>query len=878
MPSIPALTLLLSAALAAGAVAQRPAPSRPPVADQAVYLDKEGVVRWKDNRQEVSLFGANYVVTTASDYRAAGYLHADRKAMITEDMAQFARMGWDGIRLTFWGDWESADSVGNLIANDHLDLLDWLIARARERGVYMLFSPIQLYNAKWPDALADTTAPGFGRFYGRDKMGTDPAAIAAQVNYLRQILEHVNPYTGLAIKDEPAILFVELVNEPVHHPEDLAGSVRYINTLTDAVRATGCRKLIFYNVSQDFRIGEAIRRSKVEGITFGWYPTGLNSGFELEGNYLRGVDDFPDMRRPELARMPRIVYEFDSPDTRNGTMYPAMARTFRAVGAQFAAMFTYDMQQTASRNLGWQTHFLSLAYTPRKAISAIIAAEAMRRLPRMQDYGPYPGNNRFGDFRVSHEENLGELVARDAFMHAGTTRSTPPDPRALTRIAGYGSSPVVSYEGEGVYFLDRIRPGLWRLEVYPDAVPVRDPFEQPHPDKIVTRAISRSWPMTVSLPDLGAGFTVQPVTGGNPGSNEATAGRFSVTPGVYLLSATGMVDTATLPAYVGSVGLAEYHAPPSDTLPLVVTSLAASAYPSNSDAEFRVRIVDQTPPDSSTLFLRLIAGDWFRRYPLRPAGGYEYTATIPAAELREGPHEFVITTYRDGLATTYPDGQRHQPWDWNYTGRNAWKVTVVPPSAPLRLFDPATDLRRLAFTRIGDAGRNGLFQVSLSSVTGRPTFRFPLPRDRNGWSPPDYAASLVVAERVRARKETIAGAEAVRLRLRGLGASQTLHVTLMENDGTSWVAALKVDSAWSEASLPLTSFTIGRGVLVPQGFPGEWNYWVGAAAGRGGAGDRPRLERLERLQLSLRREDAGPSVPEAYGVEVEWVTLESAPR
>jgi hypothetical protein len=459
-------------------------------------------------------------------------------------------------------------------------------------------------------------------------------------------------------------------------------------------------------------------------------------------------------------------------------------------------------------------------------------------------------------------------------MHAGTTRSTPPDPLALTRIAGYGSSPLVAYEGEGVYFLDRIRPGLWRLEVYPDAVPVRDPFERPHPEKIVTLAISRSSPMTLTLPDLGAGFTVQPVTGGNPCGNEAAAGRFSVTPGVYLLSASGLVDAATLPAYVGAVGLAEYHAPPPDTLPLVVTPLAASAYPSNSDAEFRARIVDQTPPDSANLFVRLIAGDWFHRYPLQPAGGYEYAATVPAAELREGPHEFVITVYRDGIATTYPDGQRHQPWDWNYTGRNAWKVTVVPPNAPLRLFDPATDLRRLAFTRIGDAGRNGRFQVRLSSATGRPTFRFPLPRDRNGWSPPDYAASLVVAERVRARKETIAGAEAVRLRLRGLGVSQTLHVTLMEDDGTSWVAALRVDSTRSEALLPLASFTIGRGVLVPQGFPGEWNYWVGAAAGRGGAGDRPRLERLERLQLSLRMADAGTTVPDEYGVEVEWVTLE----
>src|SRR5258705_13253396 len=179
----------------------------------------------------------------------------------------------------------------------------------------------------------------------------------------------------------------------------------------------------------------------------------------------------------DLARLPRIVYEFDSPDLRTGTMYPAMARPMRSVGAQAALMFAYDMQGTASRNLGWQTHYLSLAYTPRKAMSAIIAAEAMRRLPRLQSYGVYPQNTRFGDFRVSADSNLGELVARDAFLYPGSTQSRPPDLAALRRIAGYGSSPVVSYDGEGVYFLDKIRPGVWRPEGYPDALPVREPFE-----------------------------------------------------------------------------------------------------------------------------------------------------------------------------------------------------------------------------------------------------------------------------------------------------------------------------------------------------------------------------------------------------------------
>jgi len=197
---------------------------------------------------------------------------------------------------------------------------------------------------------------------------------------------------------------------------------------------------------------------------------------------------------------------------------------------------------------------------------------------------------------------------------------------------------------------------------------------------------------------------------------------------------------------------------------------------------------------------------------------------------------------------------------------------VVGPRTPLRLFDPAGDAERLAFSRIGDAGRLGLFHVGLSPVTGRPVFHVALPVDSSGSGPADYTASLVIASRVKARSETIGGAKSVRIRLRGLGPHQLLHVTLMEDDGTSWSAAVPVDSTWTESSLPLASFAIGRGVLLPEGFPGEWNYWVGPAEGRGAREDRPRLDHLERLQLSLRRE--GRSTASVYGVEVELVTLE----
>ncbi len=58
----------------------------------------------------------------------------------------------------------------------------------------------------------------------------------------------------------------------------------------------------------------------------------------------------------------------------------------------------------------------------------------------------------------------------------------------------------------------------------------------------------------------------------------------------------------------------------------------------------------------------------------------------------------------------------------------------------------------------------------------------------------------------------------------------------------------------------------GRGGLLPEGLPGEWNYWVGPAAGRGGIGDHLRLDHLERIQISLRPK-------EGRGVEIESVTL-----
>ncbi len=873
MSTVRRLALLVVAAAALRAQARPvPAPSAPWPAGHRPVVDRAGVVRWADTGEELRLFGANYAITSSSDFRAAAAVGADRKTTIDRDLAHFARMGWDGMRLAFWGDWQSADRQGNLLSTPHLDLLDYLIAKARERGIALLFNPIHTYHAGWPDALRDSF-PGFAAHVPRERLGTDPAAVAAQVNYVRQLLAHVNPYTGTALKDEPAIVFVEMINEPVHHPADTAGSVRYIDALVGAVRDAGSRAITFHNVSQDFRIAGAIRRSRVEGATFGWYPTGLNAGRELRGNTLRAVDDYPWLRMPELAGLPRIVYEFDAADQLTGTMYPAMVRAFRQGGVQLAAMFAYDMLPTASRNLGWQTHRLNLVYTPRKAMGAVIAAEAMRRLPRGGAVRPYPDNRRFGPVRVDHEANLAELVTADAFMHAGDTRTAHPSPATLRRLAGHGSSPLVSYDGEGTWFLDKVRDGVWRLEVYPDAVDVDDPFRMPRRDKIVTRLVHRDRAITIRLPDLGARFVVQPIARGNADTLVAVDGRATVRPGVYVLAARGPVDRATLPARIGMVRFDEYVVTETDSLDERVLVTAPPQVVAGDTLRVTARVVDATDPDDVRLWLRPVGRGWFTPHPMRQVAAYDWRAAVPADSLGAGPHEYVVSVRRGDRTSTWPDRIARAPSDWDFDVNARWTTTVVPPRTPLALLEPARDAARLAFTRIGDGGRAGRFRIVPSAATGAAALRLELPAVDGPDQPDDYTASLHVGDAVAARGPSLDAATAVHVRLRGVAPGQRLHLTLVEVDGTSWTTTIACDDGWTERTIPLAAFTAGRGVKLPLGFPGRWNYWLPPAAGRGGPGDRVRPSQVERLQLSVRPIDGVAIRPGAIGVEVEGVTV-----
>jgi hypothetical protein len=852
-------------------------------ATRAVYLDTRGIVRWRDNGEEVALFGANYCVMSGSDYRMAGLLGKDRKAMIDEDLAQFARMGWTALRLCSWGDWENSDREGNLVVNEHVDLLDYLIARARERGIYLLLTPIHTYDPAYADQMNQPTQNvGFSRYFQRNQMGTDPASIAAQARYIGQLLRHVNRYSGVALKDEPALLFIELINEPVHHPEDRAGSVRYINTLVKAVRDTGTRKLTFFNLSQDFAIGQAIHDSKVDGLSFGWYPTSLVAGHQLRGNFLPSVDAYPELLRADLANRPRLVYEFDQADLLSGYLYPAMARTFRSVGAQLATMFAYDMLQTAPFNLGWQTHYLNLVHTPRKAISAVIAAEAMRRLPSRQGYGAYPQDTAFGDFRVSYEQDASLLNADDAFMNAGDTSATARNPAALQRIAGLGSSGTVSYEGSGAYFLDKLSDGLWRLEVYPDEVMVRDPFEQPQPDKIVSRLLYRHWPIGLNLPDLGTEFLATPIT--LPGSSStaarhASAGSVAIEPGVWLFSKGAAPERSALPAQLHRVGFDEYHVNERQSYPDLVLSLTPQEFVAGAPLSLRVRVANDVLPDQVRLWVRAAGTTAFGPpVDMRRERGNDYVAPFAADALAPGLYEYAVSTQSGARVTSFPGGVAGEPHQWPFRLDRSWTLRITPPGTAIRLFNPRTDYAQLSFVRPGEQYRDAFFRLSPGNSSDESALTLDLPelgRD----TPARYAAALYIGDVLAAHASDAPQADALQVTLRAdHGTRKSLEITLVEKDGTAWSTTVQAGAEWARVRVPLASLRAGRSIHIPSPYPGLWNYWRASAQGRGGNDDRPALAQLERLQLTVMPNQGERAGEDASGVSVQSVELGFAPH
>lgn len=772
-----------------------------------VYVDNKGVLRYTKNKSEAAFFGVNYTVPFAYGYRSHKALGVDVEKAIDADVYHMARLGLDAFRVHVW-DVEISDSLGNLLQNEHLRLFDYLLKKLKEHNIKILITPIAFWGNGYPEP--DEKLYGFSAVYGKGPSVVKEEAIKAQENYLKQFFTHVNPYTKLSYKDNPDVIATEINNEP-HHSGPKEKATEYINRLAAAIRSVGWTKPVFYNISESPSYADAVVKAKVDGHSFQWYPTGLVAGHEQRGNFLPNVDKYniPFLDTiPAFKNRARMVYEFDAADVLQPVMYPAMARSFRTAGFQWATQFAYDPMATAYANTEYQTHYLNLAYTPSKAISLMIASKAFHRLPRGKSYGTYPTDTTFDVFRVSYKEQLSEMNSEEEFYYSNNTSTQPKNLAKLKHIAGVGSSPTVKYEGTGAYFLDKIEDGIWKLEVMPDAIQVKDPFEKASLKNGVVAIEWPSQPMKFNLPDVGNEFETSALNDSNSlwlskrSVTNETAGLL-VRPGKYLVVRKNFDYT----------GDRRFFAPKTSLTGPAIVHQPLTETSANKAFSLSEKIIGVDSIDKVFLELHNASNKW-RRFQMQSAGAYDYKADVPADVVTPGVINYRILVKRtDGDTYTFPGGFKGNPYAWDEYRNETYQTFVAVPNSPLELFNPNTD--RIKINLYNPDWRNNSVEYITSDkpmqLVMKATMTKPPQEQAMGWQ-------FFFGDKIAGRKEELPSFTKLVIKAR---ASQgtTAKLALITTEASAFATTISLDGGWKEIDVPLSSLQRDSMLLLPRPYP-----------------------------------------------------------
>lgn len=833
------------------------------VQEKFTYVDGNGRMR-NPQGEEVRYYGTNYTVPFAHAYRALNALGVDHKKAIDRDVYHMKRLGLNAFRMHLW-DVEISDSVGNLLDNTHLDLLDYLIGKMEENGIDVILTAQTNFGNGYPEKNVDTG--GYSYDYEKCKMHEDQAAIAAQRNYIKQLVEHRNPYTGRTYAEDPRIIAMEVNNEPCHTSSP-AQVTAYINSMVESMHNGGWEKPILYNVSHNGDMVQGYYDADIQGTTYQWYPIGLVSGHERKGNFLPYVDRYgiPFADVNGFNDKAKIVYEFDPADMLESYLFPAVARTFASEGFQWATQFAYDPIDMARFNTEYQTHYLNLAYTPQKAIGMKIAAKVMQATPYD---GPaakrpvYPADTVFGNATVSYRRNLSVWNAPEEFFYTNDVTEVPVDAKKLKHIAGYGTSAMVEYQGRGAYFLDEIKPGVWRLEVMPDVLYSSDPFEKPSLHREMAHIINACHTMCVRLPQLSEKFFYRPISD-SAEVRLAADGVMDVCPGVYVLSdserALSHISASTP---VDGIKAGDFVMPPVTPVSPHINHTASVSHYKSEPLVIEAEAFGDVMPDSLVIYPSDVSfwRDDNKLYTMHKVAPYLFRVEIPADDLRWRNTFNYRVVFPDAIAAdataltkadktdmTFPGALEGNPLDWGTADGAYYSTRLLDKDAPVILLNGPDGLDGVDVSTIPDHwGRSRVGLAQLSPV-GDDAVEVVV-------TPGTDSVNTILSKYVRPLIAPLSGMlnpSELRIKTGKIENMRGASVAVTDIDGFTYSCPVAL-TPYSEIIVPLADFKLSPTLLVPAPYP----TFLGREFVPEDAGQVLNVQDIEKLQLIFPAEQSG---------------------
>ena len=194
------------------------------------------------DQKEVRLWGVNYYMPFNHNYVNIEEMGIDHFNAIDRDIEDFKRMRIDLVRMHVY-DREISDIYGNIIENDHLRVMDYLVEQLDKAGIYIMMTPMVWYNtvvnqqsvtdgyAYWNVGMCKTF--GFSNYFTAHEMIWNEKALVCQENYLDQFFSRKNIFSNKKLCEYDNVVVIEAMNEPIYPNANTIKMIRMEKVKTD---------------------------------------------------------------------------------------------------------------------------------------------------------------------------------------------------------------------------------------------------------------------------------------------------------------------------------------------------------------------------------------------------------------------------------------------------------------------------------------------------------------------------------------------------------------------------------------------------------------------------------------------------------------------
>ena len=201
-----------------------------PVDAQNKYVYVENGTLYHPDGRELSLWGLNLQPCLSWEWnsllkRVGVPWNANEWTRITEvSLDEMELMKCQVVRCHLTPA-DFTDAEGNLVQTIYLDMLDYMVAESKKRGMYLYLAFINHMN-NWAIENSFINGPD------REMWIQDEDIVGHSMNYITQLLNRTNPYTDQTYSADTAFAVWEIINEPGYYSYEGIQSTKYNSVFT----------------------------------------------------------------------------------------------------------------------------------------------------------------------------------------------------------------------------------------------------------------------------------------------------------------------------------------------------------------------------------------------------------------------------------------------------------------------------------------------------------------------------------------------------------------------------------------------------------------------------------------------------------------------